>query len=87
MIELYGHGLRLELGDMKCLIDRTEGASAAFLRELLRRAAVFAAVTDDADEIVVRDEHVEEALTELLIAGGELTKSLLGASKASVPET
>ncbi len=85
LIDLYGQGLRVELGEPKALIDRTEGTSAAFIRELLRRAAVFAAVTDDAEEIVVRDEHLEEALTELLIAGGELTKSLLGASRASAP--
>jgi len=83
LIDLYGRGLRFD-GDTSGLVAKTKGASAAFIRELLRRAAVFAAVADESDEILVRDEHLEEALTELLITGGELTKSLLGASKASV---
>jgi hypothetical protein len=33
--------------------------------------------------LVVRDRHLEEGLTELLVAGGPLTKSLLGAGDAS----
>ncbi len=60
--------------------------SGAFIRELLRKAAVFAAEEDGAGEtLVVRDPHVEEALTELLVAGGVLTQSLLGASRGSAP--
>ncbi|MDP7016039.1 MAG: ATP-binding protein [Pirellulaceae bacterium] len=86
LIDLYGQGLQLELGETTALVEKTAGASAAFIRELLRRAAVFAAVTDQSNEIVVRDEHVEEALTELLVTGGELTKSLLGASDASAQD-
>jgi hypothetical protein len=30
---------------------------------------------------VVRDRHVDEALAELLVAGGPLTQSLLGARR------
>jgi ATP-dependent 26S proteasome regulatory subunit len=82
LIDLYGLGLRLGGDANDLLIEKTEGASAAFIRELLRRAAVFAAVADDSGEIVVRNEHLQEAITELLTTGGELTKSLLGASKS-----
>jgi cell division protease FtsH len=82
LFDLYGQGLRLEAGPYDALIEKTHGASAAFIRELLRRAAVFAAVSDVDGEIVVRREHLEEAITELLTTGGELTKSLLGASQA-----
>ncbi len=46
----------------------------------LRKAAVFAAEEDGADPLVVRDRHLDEGLAELLIAGGPLTKSLLGAT-------
>ena len=31
--------------------------------------------------LVVRDSHVEEGLAELLVAGGALTQSLLGAAR------
>ena len=57
-------------------VQRTEGASPAFIRELLRRAALFAA--EEGGEFVVEDRHLEEALRELVICGDELTKSLLG---------
>ncbi|MBN9519094.1 26S protease regulatory subunit [bacterium] len=77
LLERFGRGLRLELADWAGLVARTAGVSGAFLKELLRKAAVFAA--EDGGELVVRDRHVEEALGELLVAGGPLTQSLLGA--------
>ena len=46
--------------------------------ELLRKAALFAADESDGGGIVVEKRHLEEALAELLIGGGQLTQSLLG---------
>jgi cell division protease FtsH len=82
LIDLYGRGLQLEVNDLDRIVARTANASAAFLREMLRKAALFAAEADLPGELVVRDEHLEFALAELLIAGGPLTRSLLGASGA-----
>jgi hypothetical protein len=82
LFRLFGRGLRLELADREGVIERTAGVSGAFLRELLRKAAVFAAEDDGESGLVVRDRHVEEALTELLVAGGALTQSLLGATRS-----
>jgi hypothetical protein len=65
---------------MDGLVERIAGASAAFIRELLRKAALIAA-THTKGDITVLDEHLTQALAELLVAGGELTKSLLGASR------
>jgi len=42
----------------------------------MRKAALFAA--DEADEITIWPRHLDEALRELVIDGGELTKALLG---------
>ena len=81
LLELYSRGLKLELTDLERLIERTEGVSGAFIRELLRKSAVFAAEDDGHSPLVIRDAHIEEALAELLVAGGTLTKSLLGAAK------
>jgi ATP-dependent 26S proteasome regulatory subunit len=81
LLQLYGRGLELQLGDEARLIERTEGVSPAFIRELLRQAALFAA--DDGEGIVVRDRHLDAALHELLVHGGKLTASLLGASSIS----
>jgi hypothetical protein len=87
LLALYGRGMRLELSDPERLVARTEGVSGAFIRELLRKAAVFAAEEDGAAELVVCDRHVEEALTELLVAGGALTQRLLGAAVAGAAGT
>jgi ATP-dependent 26S proteasome regulatory subunit len=76
LFELYGRGLELRLARQDEFIARTKGASAAFIRELMRKAALFAA--DESAGAVVQDRHIEEALRELVVDGGELTKSLLG---------
>jgi len=39
---------------------------------------------EGAGDLVVRDEHLEEALGELLIEGGPLTQSLVGARSKGV---
>jgi hypothetical protein len=59
-------------------VERTSGASAAFIRELLRKAALFAA--DDGGDFEVKAKHFDEALHEMIVEGGDLTKSLLGAA-------
>jgi ATP-dependent 26S proteasome regulatory subunit len=80
LFDLYGQGLTLRLERLPQLIDQTEGVSGAFIRELMRKAALFAA--DESDELVVEDRHIDEALRELVFDGGELTRRLLGASRA-----
>jgi hypothetical protein len=51
--------------------------SPAFIRELLRKAALLAVGTDG--EIVVEDHHLDQALLELVVQGGDVTRRLLGA--------
>jgi ATP-dependent 26S proteasome regulatory subunit len=43
LIELYRGSLVLDLADPEVVITRTEGVTASFLKELLRRAALVAA--------------------------------------------
>jgi ATPase family associated with various cellular activities (AAA) len=43
LISLYQGGLVLDLADPEMVISRTEGVTASFLKELLRRAALYAA--------------------------------------------
>jgi hypothetical protein len=85
LFELYGGGLKTEGIDWNRLVERTEGASGAFIRELLRKAALFAAEDSAAGDLVVRQEHLEEGLAELLVAGGKLTQSLLGVGRQVGP--
>ena len=76
LFELYGQRLRVS-APLEPYVERTAGASAAFIRELLRKAALFAA--DDGGELEVKARHFDEALHEMVVEGGDLTKSVRGA--------
>src|SRR4051812_31972907 len=79
LFDLYGRGLTLDLADRDVWVRRTKGVSAAFIRELLRKAAVLAAEDNGTGpELVVTDRQMEAALAELLVAGGPMTRALLG---------
>jgi hypothetical protein len=75
---LYAHGLSLRVADLDQFIQRTEGASGAFIKELLRKAALIAAEESESEGITVKDEHLDQALRELVVEGGTITHSLLG---------
>lgn len=64
----------------EALLDRTEGISAAFVKELARRA-VLAAATEggDGEAPIVGQVHVERALDELLDRSAPLNRAILGA--------
>jgi hypothetical protein len=51
------------------------------MRELLRRGALIA--TDETGVAVVEQKHIDDAIRELVIAGGSLTRSLLGATQVA----
>jgi ATP-dependent 26S proteasome regulatory subunit len=76
LLELYGRGLTLRVSAMDNLIERTEGVSPAFIRELLRKAALLA--VGPGDEIVVEDGHLTQAIRELVADDGGVTRRLLG---------
>ncbi len=80
LLELYGRGLTLKIDDRERLIGRLEGASGAFIRELMRKAALLAAEANGSGLLTVQDSQLDEALKELVIAGGAITQSLLGAT-------
>jgi ATP-dependent 26S proteasome regulatory subunit len=83
LVELYGSGLGLTLRDDAPIVDELDGTSPAFIRELLRRAALVAAEESDDGPLRVSEEHLHAALGELRSGGNELTQALLG---ARVPE-
>lgn len=76
LFDLYARGLDLELEDTETVVERTDGVTASFFRELLRQATLDAA---EAGSTTVRDEHVHAALDRLLDSAGALTRMLLGA--------
>ena len=78
LLALYGTGLDLRLQDEDAVIAELDGTSPAFIRELLRRAALLAAEESEGP-LRVTDVHLHAALAELRQAGSELTRTLLGA--------
>ena len=68
------------------MIARTDGASPAFIQELIRKAALIAAEQQSSGEESLRltDADFDEALRELLLGGGELTRNLLGFAPENV---
>ena len=64
------------------MIDRTDGVTASFVKELMRKAALVSALSSDgAEAIEVNDAHVADALDELLSERNALTRALLGGSQ------
>jgi hypothetical protein len=82
LVALYAHGLPLPDPVMDDLAVRTEGASPAFIKELLRRVAQHHLEVDDAAE--VSRATAEAALHEMLFSGGVLNKRLLGGEAVEV---
>ena len=77
LLDLYSEGLRVDASELPALVARTEGASPAFIRELLRRAALLASETSEG-ELTVDDRTLVAALDELTTDAGPLTERLLG---------
>ena len=79
LLQLYGEGLGVEFDGSDRLVADLHGTTPAFIRELLRRAALLAAEESDDGPLRVGHRHLDDALDELRLAGGELTQTLLGA--------
>ena len=63
------------------MLDRTDGVTASFLKELLRRAAVVAADREDQaidSPLHVTADDVDTALDDLLDTRNQMTRAVLG---------
>jgi hypothetical protein len=81
LIRLYACGLPLGEELLQLIVRKTEGASAAFIKELMRRAAQFHLQNRASNQL--RAEELNAALEEMLFAGGSLNAKLLGAAGVS----
>jgi cell division protease FtsH len=79
LVDLYAEEIPISTAERAALVDRLDGVSAAFVKELMRRASVLAAI---AGRVANHDDLVT-ALDELYGDAGELTRTLLGAEIAS----
>ncbi len=76
LVQLYSQGMQLSPDCVDEIVRRTEGVSAAFIKELMRRSVQFH-LEHNGSETVTR-ENVDNALDEMLMHGGKLNLKLLG---------
>lgn len=81
LIRLYGKALALPDAIIATVVKRTEGVSAAFIKELMRRTAQASLERQGAGGVTLDD--VNRALDDMLFAGGRLNSALLGGSGAA----
>jgi len=86
LIGLYQGKLVFDGVDIDAIVARTDGVTAPFLKELLRKAALLAAEEDGSGvgALRVTGDQVSLALDQLLDSRSKLTRTLLG-GKATVP--
>ncbi len=82
LLLLYAGGLVLEPEIVRAISARTEGVSAAFIKELMRRLAQRSVAREGQDATTLSD--VDEALQDMLFRGGRLNAQLLGGNDAGV---
>ena len=76
LILLYACGLKLDADIVERIVTKTKGASAAFIKELMRRAAQFH--LQGAGDGSLQLEQLDSALEEILFSGGSLNVKMLG---------
>ena len=84
LLALYRGNLDLDLVDTDPVVAKTEGVTASFFKELLRRAALISAERTDEDgdgALAVGDTELGAALDQLLDERNQLTRILLGGTR------
>jgi SpoVK/Ycf46/Vps4 family AAA+-type ATPase len=79
LFDLYGRSVPLEVSDEQIddIVERTDGVTASFLKELMRRA-VLESLYEHSPLRTVTAAHISRALDDLLDSAQGVTRSLLG---------
>ena len=95
LLEVYSRGVPMALteADVDAAVARTEGVTASFIKELIRRAVLESLAGAPGEPLTtVSGAHLRQALDDLLDSTQEVTRALLGvpadqsARPAGVPE-
>ncbi|WP_433169021.1 AAA family ATPase [Kribbella sp. CA-247076] len=82
LLDLYGPNLDLRPAVVDEVVAQTEGTTASFMKELVRRTVLLAAEAGTAPDA----GHLRTAVAELLSSRDTLTRRLLGATNGDVPD-
>ena len=79
LLALYGQNVPLSLtaADIGAAVERTDGTTASFMKELIRRS-VLESLADDPRLTTVTSAHLSRALDDLLDTAQAVTRTLLG---------
>jgi ATP-dependent 26S proteasome regulatory subunit len=83
LARLYGRSLELDESVVRSIVSKTKGASAAFMKELMRRSAQV--LLKNEEQRPLTEDGVNGALEEMVILGGSFNLKLLGAADAGAP--
>ena len=88
LFALYRGGLSVDESQLDDVMARTEGVTASFLKELLRRAALLSATESGGTEgpLTVTADQLDRALAELQDTRNAMTRVLLGAARFAAPD-
>lgn len=76
LLRLYARELSVPEAVAEAVVRKTQKASGAFIKELMRRAAQYHLQSGDKGPLELN--HIESALDEMLFSGGSLNRKLLG---------
>ena len=79
LLTLYARDVPLQASDadVEAVVERSDGVTASFLKELLRRA-VLEALRETGELTAVTGQHLTRALDDLLDSTQSVTRTLLG---------
>jgi SpoVK/Ycf46/Vps4 family AAA+-type ATPase len=80
LLDLYGRDVPRDLtdADLDSVVERTDGVTASFVKELYRRAVLESLSRDDRSAMTVTGPDLSSALDDLLDSSQSVTRALLG---------
>jgi hypothetical protein len=87
LLELYTRDVPLGLSEEQVdeVVARTEGVTASFVKELVRRSVLESVIRGQAADASLGHDAVSAALDDLLDSGQAVTRALLGAGGSGAP--
>lgn len=79
LIRLYARGVDVPDGLLDTIVRKTRGASPAFIKELMRRAAQFQVESHVDGKL--QQSAIDQAIEEMVFTGGTLNLTLLGGTR------
>ncbi len=85
LFALYRGDLEVDTSRLDSVLERTDGVTASFLKELLRRAALVSAeaTPDETGPLRVSADQLDAALEELLDTRNAMTRAVLGGERVT----